>query len=74
MHSAWPLTPSGNKRANPLRGRWPIGSACQELLTNLRKVLGRDEDLKEFEEFELQGSPVRRFFTAAISRANANHP
>jgi hypothetical protein len=57
-----------------LRGRWPFGSACQELLTNLRKVLGRDEDLKEFEEFELQGSPVRRFFTAAISRANANHP
>jgi hypothetical protein len=47
------------------------------LLTNLGRTLGRGEELKEFEEFkefELQGSPVRRFFAAAIGHANAEGP
>jgi hypothetical protein len=47
------------------------------LLTNLGPTLGRGEELKEFKEFkefELQGSPVRRFFAAAIGHVNAERP
>jgi hypothetical protein len=40
----------------------------------LRQTLERAEDRKEFEEFELQGSLVRRFITATIGHTNTNHP
>jgi hypothetical protein len=43
----------------------------------LRQTLERAEELKEFEEFEefeLQGSLVRRFFTATIGHTNTEHP
>jgi hypothetical protein len=40
----------------------------------LRQTLERAEVLKEFEEFELQGCLVRRFFTATIGHTNTEHP
>jgi hypothetical protein len=31
------------------------------------------QDGEEFKEFELEGNPARRFFTAAIGHANTDH-